>query len=119
VRAAGGGQTQCDLLDDGSDAAEAGVALGGGHDGCACFDDNALARAQVSAASDHVWLHAAWACGLVERLRFDGGKLTIVASIGWACNTAGKEKEEEEEHGVAGMPSRHAHGNQFFRGGYP
>ncbi len=38
--------------------------------------------------------------GLVERLCFDGGKLTIAAWLGWACSAAGKEKEEKEEEEV-------------------
>jgi hypothetical protein len=36
-----------DLLDYRCNAAEAGVALGGGHDGGACLDDDALAGAKV------------------------------------------------------------------------
>ena len=41
------------LLDYRCDATEAGIALGSGHDGGSCLDDDALARAQICAATNH------------------------------------------------------------------
>ncbi len=66
VPVAADAEDELHLLDDGSNAAEAGVSLRGRHDGCACFDDHAFARGQVSAASNHD--------GGARRMHMDAGK---------------------------------------------